>query len=307
MPVSVSDTSSNWNETIEHGAKTLGRSKVRRRVFEAVYSGKKNPKSVGLLSKSSGLTRWQVLTEGKKLADEGLVHQTKSDGDTAYQKVRFYQKNRDRILRYVDKPEKLESLPTKRRPAAVRAKKGPQVSVSVQLPARRVRAHHITIDDISSFKKVRGVSYNGPSTKIPETKFKTGVASILQQRGEFKDWGGEMSDLISTHLRLAPSKRLRAAFAFKGPGMKGKLVPGKMGKNGDQIQRLMLCPADVFFVQYWHDMDASVLEQLEKLAQLKSYFEDRKIWFGIIDGQDSNRLMLAYPNAFPTAKIAPRR
>ena len=113
MPVSVSDTSSNWNETIEHGAKTLGRSRVRRRVFEAVYSGKKNPKSVDLLSKKSGLTRWQVLTEGKKLADEGLVHQAKIDGATAYQKIRFYQKNRDRILRYVDKVVPEEDLESK--------------------------------------------------------------------------------------------------------------------------------------------------------------------------------------------------
>ena len=82
------------------------------------------------------------------------------------------------------------------------------------------------------------------------------------------------------------------------PGVKGKLTPGKMGKNGDQIQRLVTCPADVFIVQYWHVIDDSVLEQLEKLCQAKSFLEDREIWYGIIDGQDSNRLMEAYPKAF---------
>ena len=49
-----------------------------------------------------------------------------------------------------------------------------------------------------------------------------------------------------------------------------------MGKNGDQIQRLVLeCPADVFLVQYWNAIDDSVLEQLEKFAQYKSYTEEQ--------------------------------
>src|SRR6266852_1195312 len=34
------------------------------------------------------------------------------------------------------------------------------------------------------------------------------------------------------------------------PATTGPLVPGKMGKNGDQIQRLFGSPAQVFFVQY---------------------------------------------------------
>lgn len=71
-----------------------------------------------------------------------------------------------------------------------------------------------------------------------------------------------------------------------------------MGKNGDQIQRLMKCPADVFIVQYWAEIDDAVLDQLEKLAQLKSYLEGRKIFYGVIDGVDSTRLIQAYARAF---------
>ena len=71
-----------------------------------------------------------------------------------------------------------------------------------------------------------------------------------------------------------------------------------MGKNGDQIQRLIKCPADVFLIQYWAEIGDAILEQLERFAQLKSYLEDRDIRYGVIDGVDSTRLMLAYPKAF---------
>jgi hypothetical protein len=80
--------------------------------------------------------------------------------------------------------------------------------------------------------------------------------------------------------------------------MTGKLTPGKMGKNGDQIQRLMKCPADVFIVQYWAEIDDSVLDQLRQFAQLKSFLENCQIRYGVIDGVDSTRLIQGYPRAF---------
>ena len=74
---------------------------------------------------------------------------------------------------------------------------------------------------------------------------------------------------------------------------------GEMGKNGDQIQRIVKCPAEIFLVLYWRDIDDSVFEQLEKFVQLKAHFENRKLWYGIIGGNDSARLIEAYPLRFP--------
>ena len=72
-----------------------------------------------------------------------------------------------------------------------------------------------------------------------------------------------------------------------------------MGKNGDQIQRLVLkCPAAVFLVQDRGQIDDAVLEQLENFARYKSYMEDRPIRYGIIDGIDSTRIITAYAKAF---------
>lgn len=130
-----------------------------------------------------------------------------------------------------------------------------------------------------------------------EANFKYGVKRILNEKGTFKDWGGERNDLLTTHLRLA-GKRRATAFAFKGRGRRGKLTPAAMGKHGDQIQRLFSSPAEVFIVQYWDQIGESVLEQMEQFAKAKSAVEGKEIFYCVIDGQDTARLLNAYPKQF---------
>ena len=130
-----------------------------------------------------------------------------------------------------------------------------------------------------------------------EMRFKKGIAKILGEGGRFRDWGGERNDLYTDRVRLA-GRRVPAAFAFKGRGTRGVLTPKKMGKNGDQIQRLFKTPAEVFLVQYWGQVDESVVEQMAEFAKAKSAVEGSTVYFGVIDGDDSNRLLQAYPKAF---------
>jgi hypothetical protein len=132
---------------------------------------------------------------------------------------------------------------------------------------------------------------------MSETQFKHGIQRIIGEPGQFKDWGGEKSDLYSTRVRLT-TKRVAAAFAFKGPGLKGKLVPGRMGKNGDQALRLFQEDAEVFFVQHWREIDPTVIDLMRNLAVAKSVATGKKIFYGIIDGNDSERLHLAYLQNF---------
>lgn len=294
MPTEVADRSSNRIENIEYAVEILGRSKVRHDVFKAVYTGKKTIKTVDEIADTIGRSRQQVLNEGKNLADNGLVRQTSKEGITAYEKLRFFQTNRDEILRYVEKPEKLIRKPTKRRPSLGRAK---IVTVPAAIPRKKIKAEHITVDDIDSFKDVRGISFTGPVIRMKEEDFKRGLLTVLGESGEFKDWGGELSDLYSTRLTIN-RKRRPTALALKGSGTSGKLTPAKMGKNGDQIQRLLLCPAEVFIIQYCGQVEQSVHELLENLTRLKSFYEDRELYYGIIDGQDSSRLIKAYKNKF---------
>jgi hypothetical protein len=76
------------------------------------------------------------------------------------------------------------------------------------------------------------------------------------------------------------------------------LTPKKLGKNGNQIQRLFLSPAEIFVVQYHSQIDQDVIEQMRAFAALNSVREGKRIWYGLIDGDDTNRLLAAYPRQF---------
>lgn len=290
----VTDRGSNAPENIERAVQVIGRSRVKRAVFESVHTGRKQAKTVDEIASETGEGRQQILNAAVRLAQQGLIHKESRGKHVAYRRDEFYMANRAEVLRYLKNPEKLQDMPTKRRPAGARS----SMTVRVSIPRSRSLAQQVTIDDIDSFRKVQAMDFDGPSTPIPEEEFKQGIARILKIRGRFKDWGGESCDLFGTNLRVERRRRA-AAFAFKGPGQRGRLIPGKMGKNGDQIQRLAQCPAEVFLVQYWDQIDQAVLKQLEQLVQLKSFLENRRLWYGIIDGQDSNRIMAAYPASFP--------
>jgi len=157
----------------------------------------------------------------------------------------------------------------------------------------------LTIDEIDSFKKVTTVQLAPGVENVPilEETFKKGLQKILGEQGEFTDWGGEGDDLFSTRL-LLNGKRINVAFGLKGRGTKGKLTPKKMGKQGDQIQRLFRAPAEVFLVQYWNQIDESVLEQMKLFATAKSALDGKRIYYGVIDGQDTLRILQAYKECF---------
>jgi hypothetical protein len=291
--LNVSDARSNPADQIAHAVEVLGRAKQRIAVFKAIYFGKKRVKTVNEIATASGLDRVRVLQEGKRLADNQIVKQIGAVGMTAYEKDRFYSAKREKILRLVQDPVAFASFPTKTRPRPALPKE-----VIIRIPRPRIQVRYITIDNIDSFSRVRKVRIDpGDYTPIPETRFKKGIAKILGESGRFRDWGGERNDMYTNRVRIS-GRRYPAAFAFKGPGTRGALTPGKMGKNGDQIQRLFKTTSSVFVVQYWGQVAESVVEQMEGFAKAKSAIEGVIVFFGLIDGDDSNRLLHAYPKAF---------
>lgn len=68
MPSPVSDYASNAPENLVHAAEAVGASDIRRKVFAAIYRGKKRTKSVSDLIQATNLDRKRVLTAGKHLA-----------------------------------------------------------------------------------------------------------------------------------------------------------------------------------------------------------------------------------------------
>ncbi|MGP1282125.1 MAG: hypothetical protein ACTS1X_04040 [Parasphingopyxis sp.] len=297
----VHDAISNENESLEHHANVLKRSERRKKVFKSVYKGKTNPKTVVWIAEDTGLSRKAVLDVGLQLHEAQMVRKDRislkhgAAKQTVYFKTAFCKKNRSRILALAENPKKLVNLSTKRSPKTAIT----QISVKqVAIPKALFEAKQLTVDDIDSFSAVRSVqSTDKKLDGLSETAFKNGIKSIIGEAAEFKDWGGEKSDLMTTRVQLNGT-RISAAFAFKGPGLKAKLVPGKMGKNGDQAQRLFSEPVELLMVHHWREIDSSVLELIQNLAIAKSVTEGRKIYFGLIDGQDSNRLVAAYAKHF---------
>jgi hypothetical protein len=297
LPSNVTDVRSNPNDQIAHAAGLLRRSLLRRKVFLAIYAGKQKVKTVSEIMRATHLNRVDVLHEGRSLADNGIVSQIKVYGETAYAKDRFYAHKRAKIISLASDKNKLAGFPTKISPKI--SAHNTRVEV-IRLPRSLVRIERITIDDIGSFSKLRHFKGIVKALVKPpaERMFKVGFQRIVREPGKFTDWGGERSDLFTTRLRIG-GRRRHAAIAFKGKGLRiSRLTPRYMGKNGDQIQNLFTSPAEVFLLQYWRQIDPSVIEQMEVFAKVKSLSDGRKVYFGIIDGDDSVRLMQAYPKFF---------
>jgi hypothetical protein len=292
MPVAVTDARSNSNDQIAHAANVLKRSDRLRNVFEAICRGGKKPKTVGQLMKATGYTNVVVLQMGGKLADQQLVHKSRIHGETVYEKDRFYAANRLKVIKLAASPAKLKDFPTKYSPRSSSAPAAIRVSVT----GARIQISEATCDDFDQFSKVKKIK-SAPPTKISERAFKNGIRKLIGESGNFQDWGGEPNDLYTSKLRHR-GKRRAIAFAFKGPGTTGVLTPKKLGKNGDQIQRLFLSPAEIFIVQYHNQVGQAVVEQMKAFATLNSVREGKRIWYGVIDGDDTNRLLAAYPRQF---------
>jgi len=292
MPIEVSDVRSNPQDQIAHAARVIGRSERCRKVFSAIYQGKKRIKTATEIAQLTSLPKIAVLQEAGKLSNNHIVRKTKVKKDTAYEKDPFYTQNKNTILRLAGNREALEKYPTKINPRMDGA-----IQISVLLPKEMADAKQITIDKIDSFTKARSLTPNQNLLPVDEKKFKEGLQKILGEQGNFQDWGGESDDLFSTRLMM-DGERKNVAFGLKGKGTSGILTPKKMGKRGDQVQRLFRAPADVFLVQYWGQIDESIIEQMKHFAIAKSVLEGRRIYYGVIDGQDTIWILAAYPECF---------
>lgn len=285
----------NLNDNIANAAKLISKSKDRRAVFQAIYFGRKTWKSASELARATGLKRKRVVEEAKRIVDHKFARPKREHRDMWYSRDPILYQNKARILAAAADKRKLEAIPTRVRP---HVSGGRKISISLgkegRLPSR------ITVDDLASFDRVRKISGVDKSLRLnrfSEARVKKGFKSIIGESHNFTDWGGEKNDLFTTKLRVTPSTRKAAAFAFKGKGTTGTLTPKKLGKNGDQIDRLFSSDAEVFFVVYHGKVDESVDHSMHVHAIAKS-MGGRAVKFGVIDGDDLNRLYQAYPKEF---------
>lgn len=292
LPHSVSDVRGSLPENIVHAAKVVGKGAHRRAVFEAIYFGKKKWKTVSDIAKRTGLSRVRVLQEGGKLVGNQIVAQDRVNGDTAYAKDPALSHHKKEILRAARDVTRRNRIATKQNPRG-------STTLRVVHGSSRPKPRKITVDDVASFKRVRAFNKTNAKLRLnmmPEERIKRAFKQIIGESHDFKDWGGEKNDLFTSKLRLSATRKT-VAFAFKGRATQGTLTPKKMGKNGDQIARLFGSEADVFFVVYHSKVDQSIHEQMHAHAVARS-LGGRSVSYGVIDGDDLNRLAQAYPGAF---------
>jgi len=168
---------------------------------------------------------------------------------------------------------------------------------AIQQPSQDYSPLSVAIDDIDSFATVNFVPASSIQVRLPLDNSEAEIKELLQRiiGDPFikKDWGGEQNDIFSSRI-ARKGKRLLAAFILKGPSVKGRLTLAKCGKNGDQIQRLFQSPADMFVVQFNGEIDQSVIEECRQKVRLLRLTQNKNVFFTVIDGLDTARLMAAY-------------
>ena len=132
--INTSDIRSNPNDQIVHAAEVIGRSVDRRKVFDAIHTGKKRIKTVQEIANETGLKRKRVLEEAKKLESNQIIEQVKIINNgikvTGYIKNPFYGTNKKKILNLAGNKKKLKEFPTKLNPQ-VRNNKGTIITLNL--------------------------------------------------------------------------------------------------------------------------------------------------------------------------------
>jgi hypothetical protein len=295
MTYVVSDVGSNLNENLERWSRALARGGDKLRVFNVVYSSKRKRWTAKEISRAlnGNIHPYDVPNIAKKLVGDGLLHQLPGSWPVVYTKISEIQHYKSRILRLARNARKRSALPTKRKP---------RLNVKLNVAARAPksgRAVEITIDDIDQFARVRKKSKTRSALKpLPEADFKRGLLEVLGETGRFPDSGVGRDDFITNRLTIK-GRRHTAAFALKGPGLTSKTMsPAKWGKRGNQIQKLVSAPAQVFILQAEKQIDEDSLEQLQNLVEHKATSQHRTLYYGHIDRADSLRLRRAYAEFF---------
>ena len=161
--------------------------------------------------------------------------------------------------------------------------------------------HENFVEDFDEFSKVADTPVPADSkvmADVTEAAFKQCLANIIGGDAP-KDWGGETSDLYSSHLHLA-GKRTSGAFLLKGPAKFKPMTLAHLGKNNDQIVRLAQEPAQVLIVQHCHEILSPVRATLRAFAVQPG----RPRRYCLIDGRDSLRLLQAYDQLETALKLS---
>lgn len=105
MAIDTTDVRSNADKQIKHAVDTIGRSEIRRKVFEEIYRGKSSGKTAEQIATAIGINVVRVLQEALILSSAQIIRKKKANGRLVYLKDEFFSLHKKRILRRVAKVE----------------------------------------------------------------------------------------------------------------------------------------------------------------------------------------------------------
>lgn len=160
----------------------------------------------------------------------------------------------------------------------------------------------IFIQSIDSFQKVRGVNHSEVDKllsngffDISEEKVKENFIKIIGQSYIATDWGGETEDIYTSYIVLN-GERVQTSILLKGKGtIKGNETHlGNLGKNGDQLTRMMSRnTSKLYVIQSVKPIAEDIIITAETfVARHRSL--GHLCYFCTIDGQDTATLFYAY-------------
>lgn len=158
------------------------------------------------------------------------------------------------------------------------------------------KTNEVFVDDLDPFSEVQQVKPADVKTLVPlnhsEDEIQKGLEQIIGENFHKTDWGGELNDLHSTYF-THKGRRKTVAFLLKGYGTKGKLTIAKCGKNGDQIVRLTMIDADIYFIQHVGPITEEVRQDISQKVELLRR-KGKEVQYCLIDGTDTARILKAY-------------
>jgi hypothetical protein len=124
---SVVDLSGNHDENIQRWARDLGRSRLRRKIFNIIYSYGSKPRSKKQLMKAAGIKdgdAQQAQNAIEHLYAKHLIGRIDNDGSVndgsryLYMKDEYVRTRKDQIIKYADNKKLADKIATKRSPVS---------------------------------------------------------------------------------------------------------------------------------------------------------------------------------------------
>ena len=204
VQTAVINATGDHEETVERYAKHLGKDKIRRKLFNAVYGRVRIPRSLTQImadAKIGSLARQQAQNQIDHLTKHKLIAWQENNGSVKDKSRKLYFKEpnvralRKEIVKYADRPELAKKLATKRRPRI----NGVQVVRTITKASLKKRRHldilYLTADPLKNNPLRVDAELHHVQDEIRGSKFRDNITVLHRPAADLKSLLNGLNDL----------------------------------------------------------------------------------------------------------------